>query len=140
MCGIEFSCSPVSSFVIDFSTANGDSFPYLSSLSSFIENLSLRKSEANPLHVLSIYKKMFRNFSPLIFLYIQENILYEQRNKFSQSLNNFCHRNAIITLLFFVVGVDASVNNIDVFSFSMENQKWIPFALFSSCKIFRTAV
>jgi hypothetical protein len=64
MCGVECSSCPVSSFVVNFSAANGDSFPYLSSLSSFSEKRNLRMSEANPLHFLSIKKIVSEIFAP----------------------------------------------------------------------------
>ena len=66
---VEFSSCPVSRFVIDFSAANGDSFPHLS-LSCFIENRSLRMNEANPLHLLSIKKKTIsEHFAPDFLTY-----------------------------------------------------------------------
>jgi len=41
---------------------------------------------------------------------------------------------------FIVIGVDEVVNNTEVFSVATEMQHWVPLALISSYKIFRTAV
>jgi len=39
-----------------------------------------------------------------------------------------------------VVNLHVAANNIKLFRFAMEMQKWIPFALLWSCKIFHTTV
>jgi hypothetical protein len=58
----------------------------------------------------------------------------------ARSRNHCCHGNATISSTFIVVGVHVAVNDIKVFSFVMEMQQWIPFALLSGYKIFRTSV
>ena len=51
-----------------------------------------------------------------------------------------CHANATIHYIFIVVGIDVAVNNIKVFRVATEKQQCVPFALFSSYEVFRTAV
>jgi hypothetical protein len=58
----------------------------------------------------------------------------------ARSRDNCCHGNAKIRYVFIFVGIDVAVNNIKVFSVSMEIQQLVPFAPFSSSRIFRTAV
>jgi hypothetical protein len=41
---------------------------------------------------------------------------------------------------FCIVGLHVAVNSTVLFSDAMESQQWVPFALLSSYKIFRTAV
>jgi len=40
---------------------------------------------------------------------------------------------------FFVVDAEVAVNNINVFSGAMDMEQWLPFALLSNYKLFRTA-
>jgi len=49
---------------------------------------------ARQIHCTSVLKKIFPNFSSLIFWHIQENVLFVQRYNFAPSLNHFCIRNA----------------------------------------------
>jgi hypothetical protein len=65
-----------------------------------------------------------------------DNVL--QRYNLLRSRDNCCHGNATICSLFIVVGTNVVVV-IKVFSVSMEMQQWVPFALLSNYKIFRTA-
>jgi hypothetical protein len=61
-----------------------------------------------------------------------------QRNVLARSRNHCCHRNVTIRSLFIAVDLHVAVNNIKVFSVTTETQKWVPFALFSTYKLFRT--
>jgi hypothetical protein len=56
------------------------------------------------------------------------------------SRKNCCHGNATVSSLFIADRADVDVNNIKVFRVDTEIQQWVPSALFSSYKIFRTAV
>ena len=51
-----------------------------------------------------------------------------------------CRGNSTVISLVIVVGVYVAVNNIKMLCAAMETQQWIPFALLSSYKSFRTAV
>ena len=57
-----------------------------------------------------------------------------------RSRNNSWHGNATMPSLRIVVNLHVAANNIKLFRFAMEMQKWIPFALLWSCKIFHTTV
>jgi len=55
------------------------------------------------------------------------------------SHNHCCHGKATINI-FGIVDLHVAVNNIKVFIAATEVQQWVLYALFSSYKIFRTAV
>jgi len=66
-------------------------------------------------------------------MYIQQCIVVRSRN-------HCCRGNAKIRSLFACVGVDVAADNVEVFNVATEVQQWVPFALLSCCKIFRTAM
>jgi hypothetical protein len=49
-----------------------------------------------------------------------------QRHIVGRSRKHSCHGNVKIRYLFIIVGVDAAVNNINVFSVAMEKQELVP--------------
>jgi hypothetical protein len=57
-----------------------------------------------------------------------------------RSRNHCLHGNATIRSLFVAVGVTVVINNIKVFSVSVEMQQWVTFALLSSYETFFAAV
>jgi hypothetical protein len=63
-----------------------------------------------------------------------------QRNNMARSHNHCCHVKAKMCSLFVVVELYVPVNDIKKLNFAMEMQEWVPFALLSLYKIFRTAV
>jgi hypothetical protein len=65
--------------------------------------------------------------------------MYVQLYIVARSRNYCCHGNSIIRSLFIVLCVEVAVNNMKVFGVTMEMQQWVPFALLSNYKIFRTA-
>ena len=65
--------------------------------------------------------------------------IYLERYIVARSPNHCCHEKATFLFLF-IVAVGVAVNNVKVFSFAMEMQQWVTFALLSNYKIFRVAV
>lgn len=63
-----------------------------------------------------------------------------QCNLVACSRDNCCHKNATMCSLCIVAYALVVFNNIKALNFATEMQQWVPFALLSRYKIFRTAV
>ena len=61
-------------------------------------------------------------------------------NIVARSRNHCCYGNAKMRSVCIVVDLHVSVTSMKPFSVAMEKQQWVPFALLSSYKIFRTAL